>query len=218
LSPDSPVIYLVDDDASFLTATARLLRASGFAVKPFPSAEEFLKNFVPDSHGCVIADLNMPHMNGLELQSAMIHAGHAMPVVFLTGHGNIETSVLAMRHGAEDFITKRATKEALLNAIQRALTRDGRLRELRAPFAVLTPRDREVLAHVLKGRLNKQIATDLGIDERSVKRHRTSIMAKLRVDSVAELTRLVDDAGLTFDVTDHSSSPPPVSSLATPRP
>ena len=208
MNAGAPVIYLVDDDASFLTATARLLRACGLAVKSYPSAEEFLKNFVPDSHGCVLADLNMPHMNGLELQSAMIQAGHAMPVVFLTGHGDIESSVLAMRHGAEDFITKRATKEALLNAIQRALARDARLRELRAPFAALTQRDREVLAHILKGRLNKQIAAALGVDERSVKRHRTSIMAKLRVDSAVELTHLVHEAGLTFDLPDPGASPP----------
>jgi FixJ family two-component response regulator len=214
LNADAAVIYLVDDDASFLTATARLLRACGFAVKPFPSAKEFLENFVPDAHGCVIADLNMPKMNGLELQNAMTQAGHAMPVVFLTGHGDIETSVLAMRHGAEDFITKRATKEAILEAIHRALARDARLRELRAPFAALTPRDREVLAHVLKGRLNKQIATDLRIDERSVKRHRTNIMAKAGVESVAELARLVHESGLTFDVPDPASSPSP----ATPRP
>jgi FixJ family two-component response regulator len=208
LSADAAVIYLVDDDASFLTATARLLRACGFSVKTFPSAAEFLKNFVPDAHGCVIADLNMPHMNGLELQNAMTQAGHAMPVVFLTGHGDIETSVLAMRHGAEDFITKRATKEALLNAIQRALARDGRLRELRAPFAALTPRDREVLAHILKGRLNKQIAAALGVDERSVKRHRANIMAKLRVESAVELTHLAHEAGLTFDLPDPVASPP----------
>ena len=128
-----------------------------------------------------------------------------MPVVFLTGHGDIPTSVRAMRQGAEDFLTKLAPKADLLAAVKRALARDAlaraqraRLRELRAPFDALTPRDREVLAHVLTGQLNKQIAGDLGIDERSVKRHRTSIMTKLQVQSVAELTHLVHEAGIEF--------------------
>jgi FixJ family two-component response regulator len=128
-----------------------------------------------------------------------------MPVVFLTGHGDIPSSVRAMRQGAEDFLTKRAPKAELVAAIERALARDtllrsqrARLRELRTPFDSLTPREREVLAHVLAGRLNKQIAADLGVDERSIKRHRTGIMRKLRVGSVAELTHLVHEAGLQF--------------------
>ncbi len=206
LSP--PVLYLVDDDRSFLAATARLLRLHGFAVQSFDSAADFLNALDPAMHGCIIADLQMPKMNGLELQDALARGGggHALPVVFLSGRGDIETSVLAMRHGAEDFIPKRAAKQVLLDAIHRALARDAqahvleaRLRELRAPFAALTPRDCEVLAHVLRGQLNKQIAADLGIDERSVKRHRTSIMTKLGVDSVVELTRLVHESGLTFE-------------------
>ena len=197
-----PVVRIVDDDASFLKGTARMLRASGFVVEVFASAEEFLARPNADVPGCVLVDLQMPGLSGLDLQEALVQAGQPLPVVFLSGHGNVPTTVQAMRRGAEDFLTKQASKEELLAAVKRTLTRDAReraerarLQQLRAPFAALTLRDREVLAHVLAGQLNKQIASDLGIDERSVKRHRTSIMSKLRVQSVAELTRLVQDAG-----------------------
>ena len=199
----SPTIFIVDDDASFLTAVGRMLHASGFVVKAFSSGAEFLAQPELDVPGCVLADLQMPGLSGLELQEALAKAGHGLPVVFLSGHGDIPSTVHAMRRGAEDFLTKRAPKEQLLDAVKRALARDARereqrarLRELRARFDALTPREHEVLAHVLTGQLNKQIAGDLGIDERSVKRHRTSIMAKLRVQSVAELTHLVHEAGL----------------------
>jgi FixJ family two-component response regulator len=151
----------------------------------------------------VVADVQMPGLSGLDLQAALARTPNPLPVLFLTGHGDIPTSVRAMRQGAEDFLTKRAPKEALLDAVSRALARDARERArrarvqgLRARFEALTERDNEVLRHVLRGQLNKQIAADLGIDERSVKRHRTSIMAKLRVQSVAELTHLVHEAGL----------------------
>jgi FixJ family two-component response regulator len=199
----APVIRVVDDDVSFLTAVARLLRASGFAVKAFASAADFLAQPEPDVPGCVLADLQMPGLSGLDLQNALAQAGHRLPVVFLSGHGDIAATVRAMRGGAEDFLTKCAPKQELLDAVKRALARDARERAerarqgaLRARFDALTPRDREVLTHVLAGRLNKQIADDLRIDERSVKRHRTSIMLKLHVQSVAELTHLVHEAGL----------------------
>ena len=201
-----PLVRVVDDDASFLKGVARMLRASGFAVETFASAAEFLARPEPDVPGCVLVDLQMPGLSGLDLQEALAKAGRPMPVVFLSGHGDVPTTVRAMRRGAEDFLTKRAPKEELLDAVKRALARDARERAerarveaLRAPFAALTSREREVLAHVLTGQLNKQIAGDLGIDERSVKRHRTSIMTKLQVQSVAELTRLVQDAGLWRD-------------------
>jgi FixJ family two-component response regulator len=193
----------VDDDQSFLAAVSRLLRAAGFDVKSFPSATDFLRDLTPDAQGCVIADLKMPGVSGLDLQDALIKTESPIPVIFLTGHGDIPTSVRAMRHGAEDFLTKRASKEELLDAVKRALARDAqarehraRLRGLRARFDAVTPREREVLAHVLQGKLNKQIAYDLGINERTVKLHRTSLMSKLRVQSVAELTRLVQEADL----------------------
>lgn len=201
MSEPAPVVYVVDDDASFLAAVSRLLRAAGHTVRTFSRAEEFLAER-PDKPGCVIADLQMPGLSGLELQGALARSGHALPVIFLTGHGDIPTTVHAMRQGAEDFLTKRAPKEGLLEAVKRALARDARqrserarLHELRARFDALTPRERDVLQHVVQGRLNKQIAADLNINERTVKLHRTAITTKLHVRSVAELTRLVQEAG-----------------------
>ena len=199
----APTVHIVDDDPSFLTATSRLLRASGFAVKTFSSASEFLAQLDTDAPGCVVADLQMPGMNGLDLQSALARSRNPVPILFLTGQGDIPSSVVAMRSGAEDFLEKRAPKEALLDAVRRALARDAqereeraRQRKLRARFDTLTKRELEVLAHVVQGRLNKQIAGDLGIHERTVKLHRTAITTKLRVQSVAELTRLTDEAGI----------------------
>lgn len=197
-----PIVRIVDDDSSFLTAVARMLRASGFAVKTFASAEEFLSQPELDVPGCVLVDLQMPGLSGLDLQETLSKAGHTLPVIFLTGHGDIPTTVQAMRRGAEDFLTKRTKKEDLLNAVKRALARDARERDgrarlegLRARFAALTPREHEVLKHVVQGKLNKQIAYDLGIHERTVKLHRTSITTKLGVCSVAELTKLWMEVG-----------------------
>lgn len=199
----APTVQIVDDDRSFLTATSRLLRASGFAVKMFSSASEFLAQLDTDAPGCVVADLQMPGMNGLDLQSALAQSRNPVPILFLTGHGDIPSSVVAMRRGAEDFLEKRAPKEKLLDAVRSALARDAqereernRQRELRARFDILTKREFEVLAHVVQGRLNKQIAGDLGIHERTVKLHRTAITTKLKVQSVAELTRLTDETGI----------------------
>ena len=145
----------------------------------------------------------MPGMNGLELQSALARSRHPLPIVFLTGHGDIPSSVRAMRNGAEDFLEKHAPKAQILAAVQQALARDardretrGRQREVRARFATLTKRELEVLGHVVRGQLNKQIAGDLEIHAATVKLHRTAITTKLRVQSVAELTRLTDEAGL----------------------
>jgi FixJ family two-component response regulator len=199
------VVRVVDDDRSFLVSVERLLRAAGYAVRTFASAAEFLAD-TSTAEGCVIADLRMPAMDGLELQQAVTRGVNALPVVFLTGEGDIRTTVQAMREGAEDFLTKTAPKEALFEAIERALARDTRQRAdrartqaLRARFEMLTRRDIEVLRRVVDGRLNKQIAGELGISERTVKLHRTAITAKLQVRSVAELTRLVQSAGLFDD-------------------
>lgn len=199
----APTVQIVDDDPSFLTATSRMLRASGFTVKTFSSASEFLAQLDIDAPGCVVADLQMPGMNGLDLQSALARSRNPVPILFLTGHGDIPSSVVAMRRGAEDFLEKRAPKEKLLDAVRRALARDAqereertRAQELRARFDVLTNREFEVLAHVVQGRLNKQIAGDLGIHERTVKLHRTAITRKLCVQSVAELTRMTEEAGI----------------------
>jgi FixJ family two-component response regulator len=202
LAPPSPTVFLIDDDPSFLTAAARLLRANGFAVQPFSSAREFLARRDPGGPGCVIADLQMPEMSGLDLQAALARTTNALPVIFLTGQGDIPATVRAMRDGAEDFLEKRAPRKKLIEAVRRALTRDALQRETRAKardaqtrFKKLTEREREVLNHVLRGALNKQIAADLGICERTVKLHRTSITTKLGVQSVAEIARLAQEAG-----------------------
>jgi two-component system response regulator FixJ len=202
VSDSTPVIHVVDDDASFLAAVSRLLRAAGYTVCPHSLAKDLLGQLT-DTPGCVIADLRMPGFSGLDLQDALTRAGCMLPVIFLTGQGDIPTTVRAMRHGAEDFLTKLAPKNDLLEAVRRALSRNARLRadrarldELHARFHALTPREREVLSHVVQGQLNKQIAADLGIGERTVKLHRTAITTKLHTQSVAELTRLVEAAGL----------------------
>ena len=198
----APTVFIVDDDASFLVAVARLLRAAHYTVKTFVSADEFLAKLPSRVPGCVLADLQMPGMSGLELQAALARMGNPLPVVFLTGHGDIPTSVRAMRQGAEDFLTKLAPKQELLDAVKRALERDtrqraerARLEALHAPFAALTPRELEVLEHIVQGKLNKQIADDLGIHERTVKFHRTAVTTKLRVHSTAELTKLWMEVG-----------------------
>ena len=193
-------IFVVDDDPSFLTAVTRWLRACGYAVQSFTSAAKFLEQYSSDMPGCLIADLRMAGLSGLDLQDALIKADSPIPVIFLTGHGDIPTSVRAMRHGAVDFLTKRAPKEELLDAVKRALARDAqareqraRLRGLRARFDTLTSREREVLAHVISGQLNKQIAYDLEISERTVKAHRSTLIDKLGLASVAELVRFAEE-------------------------
>lgn len=212
MSATVSTVFVVDDDASYLAGVTRLLCAAGFPVKAHSSAAEFLAQRQTDAPGCVVADLQMPDMSGIELQEALAKTNHPLPIIFLTGQGDIPTSVKAMRHGAEDFLTKLAPREELLAAVRRALARDERererrtrLRELQARFNKLTARDHEVLIHVLRGQLNKQIAADLVIDERSVKRHRTSLMSKLQVQSVAELTQLACEAGIAV----HPAWTPP---------
>jgi FixJ family two-component response regulator len=198
-----PIVHVIDDDTSFLAAISRLLRASGFEVKTFSSATEFLAKRKVDDAGCVVADLQMAGMNGLELQSALAQTVNPLPMLFLTGHGDVPSSVRAMRGGAEDFLEKRAPKEQLVDAVRRCLARAASERQsrteahhLRARFDALSERELEVLSHVVQGRLNKQIADDLRIHERTVKLHRTSITTKLGVSSVAELTRVTLQAGV----------------------
>ena len=202
MSGSKPTVFVVDDDVSFLRSVSRLLRASGFQVVIHNSAAEFLAMLQPDTTGCLVSDLKMPGMDGMALQEALQKAGSPLPILFLTGHGEIPITVQAMRRGAEDFLTKHAPKEDLIAAVNRALVRNeqdraarARLLTLRRPFELLTDREREVLRHVVEGKLNKQIAADLGIHERTVKLHRTNITTKLRVHSVAELTRMVQEAG-----------------------
>src|SRR5215469_11135908 len=196
-------VFVIDDDASFLKSVSRLLSAVGYAVHAFQSAEEFLSRLPLETSGCVVADLQMPGMDGLKLQQALAKTANPLPIIFLTGRGDIPSSVSAMRSGAEDFLTKRAPKEDLLAAVERALARElterrerGRMEGLRQRFGDLSERELEVLGHVVRGKMNKEIAADLNINERTVKLHRTNITRKLKVHSVAELTRLADEARL----------------------
>jgi FixJ family two-component response regulator len=196
-------VFIVDDDESFLRSVSRLLRAVGYTVQTFGSAPEFLKQLTSEISGCILTDLQMPGMNGLELQEALRKSRNPLPMIFLTGQGDIPTSVSAMRRGAEDFLTKRVRKEELLAAVARALERNvheqqarSRLKNLRGRFEDLSERELEVLGHVVQGKMNKEIAADLNINERTVKLHRTNITRKLEVHSVAELTRLTQEAGV----------------------
>ena len=202
MSNTVPLIHVVDDDVSFLTAVSRLLGAAGFTVRKSRSASDFLIQR-PTGPGCVLTDLRMPKQNGLDLQAVLGASSDPLPVIFLSAHGDVPTTVRAMKQGAEDFLTKQAPKEELLAAVQRALDRDARERKERARkhdlqdrLSGLTLREREVFALVVQGKLNKQIAAQLGIHERTVKLHRTSLTTKLGLHSVAELTRLAQDAGL----------------------
>ena len=198
-----PTVHIVDDDSSFLLGLSRFLRASGFRVETYSSAMAFLGASRRDEPGCVIVELRMPEVDGLDLQRALGQMLDPLPVLFLTGHPDIASVVRAMRGGAEDFLEKSTEKEILLEAVRRALAHDQQTREeriqrltLRQLFDTISPREREVLGHVLRGRLNKQIASDLGIGERTVKVHRQSLMIKLKVRSVAALARLSQEAGV----------------------
>jgi FixJ family two-component response regulator len=195
---------VVDDDASTLRALSRLLAVTGHVVQTFASATDFLARHLPTDRGCVVADLRMPGPSGLDLQSALARSRNPLPVIFLTGHGDIPTSVHAMKDGAEDFLTKPVRKDDLLAAVKRALARDAeaferraRQGELQRRFELLTPREREVLTHVIAGKLNKEIAAGLGAAERTIKAHRASIMEKLQAQSPAELGRLAQEAGFS---------------------
>ena len=191
------LIHIVDDDESLRGALQRLLSAAGYRTKTYASAGEFLLEPPGDSPGCLLLDLRLPGPSGLDLQEALARHGIGLPVVFLTGHGDLATGVRAMKAGAVDFLTKPVEREPLFAAVARALELDaaqravrGAARELRARFAQLTSREREVFELVVAGRLNKQIASQLGIAERTVKAQRAQVMAKLGAANAAELGRI----------------------------
>lgn len=199
-----PVVHVVDDDESFLRSISRLLRASGYEVATFSSVQNFLQRDQPSAPGCVLTDLQMPRQSGLDLQQALARSRNPLPVVFLTSKGDIPTSVRAMRGGAEDFLTKRAPKTQLLAAIERAMERGKReeqkresMASLRARLETLSKREREVLSGVSRGLLNKQIADELGVAERTVKLHRSNLSDKLGLHSPAELAIFARDAGVS---------------------
>ena len=190
---NTPVVYVVDDDASFLRAISRRLEAAGLRVAGFGSADTFLKSSFAGP-GCVVVDLRLGDQSGLELQDAIAKSREPLPVIFLTGHSDVHSSVRAMKRGAIDFLTKPISGDELVEVVQRAIALDSRLRaergamrELHERFERLTPREREVCVLVARGMLNKQIAAELGISERTVKAHRARVMGKMRVPSVADL-------------------------------
>jgi FixJ family two-component response regulator len=196
-------VHLVDDDESYLKATTRMLKAEGFHVAAFPSARQLLDVVTPATRGCIVADLSMPEIDGLELQATLERAGVCLPTVFLSGHGDIPSTVRAMQGGAIDFLEKHAPREKLVAAIRRALERDAaghahrlQLAAIKQRFEDLSKRELEVLREVLRGRLNKQIAATLAISERTVKLHRTSIKSKTGIHSAARLASLARDAGI----------------------
>jgi FixJ family two-component response regulator len=199
----TPHVHVVDDDASVCAAIVRLLSTEDYAVAAFHSAEAFLAQHDPHVHGCIILDVAMPGLDGLALQQALALRGSRMPIIFLTGHADVPMSVHAMKRGASDFLTKPVDAAVLFAAVARALAEDEAQRKLRAQrsaiearLATLTAREREVLIHVIAGRLNKQIAADLGTAEKTIKVHRARGMEKMHVRSVAELVRIVERAGL----------------------
>ena len=196
-------VFVVDDDPSVRKSLTRLIEAAGYTVNTFASAREFLETALPRGPCCLVLDVRMPGITGLELQKTLSRAVHRIPVVFITGHGDVPMSVQAMKAGAIDFLTKPFAAADLLDAIRRAIDRDTRdlgteahARSIHARVDTLTPRERQVFALVVTGMLNKQIAAQLGIVEKTVKVHRARVMNKMQAGSVAELVRLADNVGV----------------------
>ena len=210
MMPEAATVYVLDDDPSVRKALTRLIESVGIATRAFSSANEFLEASLPDGPACLVLDVRMPGMSGLELQHALSTAEREVPIIFITGHGNVPMSVRAMKAGAVDFLEKPFDDQVLIDAIQGALERDARgllEREERSRIEervrTLTPREREVFALVVTGMLNKQIGGQLGTSEKTIKIHRARVMRKMRARSLAELVRLADRAGI------RPPTPPP---------
>jgi FixJ family two-component response regulator len=203
ITASSPTVFIIDDDASVRKSLSRLLHSAGFEVETFASAELFLEREHYDGIGCLVLDVRMPGISGIDLQDELGKADYSMPIIFITGHGDIPMGVHAMKKGAIDFLAKPFEDEELLQAVREAIEKDTRGRaeyaevhEVRGRIALLTARELGVLRYVITGKLNKQIAYELGIAEKTVKVHRGRIMEKLGVDSVADLVRLAEKAGI----------------------
>jgi FixJ family two-component response regulator len=203
MGDSAPTVYLVDDDPDLLKAIERLLQSVGLKVATFLSPHEFLESYDRNAPGCLVLDLALPGLSGLELQRALEHEASPLPIVFLTGRGDIATSVQAMKHGAADFLTKPVDDTELIAAIHEALARDQALRRARSErehvakrIAALTERERQVLEQIVAGRLNKQIAAELGTAEKTIKFHRANLMRKMGVRAVADLVKLAERAGI----------------------
>ena len=205
LMPPTPghTVFVVDDDEAVRKAVSRLLRSAGMAVAVFASPGQFLAKYDPATPGCLVLDITMPDFDGLQLQATLGEKGSILPIIFLTGHGDVSKSVQAMKRGAFDFLSKPVKDKDLLTAVRAAIERDTvarreqtELSEIRDRLNSLTPREREVLEHVVSGKLNTQISSDLGITEATVKIHRARVIAKMKVQSVAELARLAEQCGI----------------------
>lgn len=202
MAEPSATVYVVDDEPDMLKAVERLLGAAGFSVRTFPSPEQFLAQHDDMAPGCIVLDLALPGLNGLELQQALQAQGSSLPIIFLTGRGDIAASVRAMKLGAADFLTKPVDADELIAAVDAALERNREQRADRAEkhlvasrLAALTAREREVFELIAQGRLNKQIAAECGTVEKTIKFHRANLMRKLGVRTVADLVRLAERAG-----------------------
>jgi FixJ family two-component response regulator len=203
LMAPATVVFVVDDDASVRKSLTRLISEAGYSVQAFASAREFLARPPSAGPSCIVLDVRMPGVTGLDLQQTLTGAVHQIPIIFITGHGDISMSVKAMKAGAVDFLTKPFAGKDLLEAIQRAVTKDmqdiraaARTDEIRERVKQLTPRESQVFALVVTGMLNKQIAAELGVGEKTIKVHRARVMEKMRAGSVAELVRLADEVGI----------------------
>jgi FixJ family two-component response regulator len=203
MTSSAPIIHIVDDDASFRTSMSRLLVASGYQTAIYASGGAFLEKLPVHEVGCILLDLQMADVNGFQLQERLAKSGNVLPIVFLTAHGDIKAGVHAIKAGAEDFLPKPVTKEALFDCIERALARNleqrqrqDPLKSMRALVASLTPREAEVFALVVRGKLNKQIAHELGTTIRTIKAHRQAAMEKLGVKSFAEAVSIAERLGM----------------------
>jgi FixJ family two-component response regulator len=203
MTGETEVVFLVDDDPAILRAVGRVLHSAGLKTIVFDSPRQFLSAHDPGVPGCVVLDLSMPGIDGLEVQERLATANGGRPIIFLTGRADVPTSVRAMKKGAVDFLTKPVDADALIQAVSRALEKDRREREarreadsVRVLLRELTPREHEVFVHVVAGKLNKQVAAELGASEKTIKVHRGRVMEKLRAASLADLVRLAQRAGI----------------------
>ena len=203
MSEAEPTVFIVDDDAQMRDSLRNLIRSVGLRVELFASAQDFLQSQHPDTPSCLVLDVRMPGLSGLDLQRQTSEAGLDIPIIFITGHGDIPMTVRAMKAGAVEFLTKPFRDQDLLDAIQQALARSRKARqqeaatkELRRRFALLTPREREVMERVVAGLLNKEIGAELGTSETTVKIHRHQVMEKMGASSLPELVRMADRVGL----------------------